>query len=73
MLNEEVRMCLSTVYIDSGKGEEEVMRDVAEMEAEGEGFNLFNLMGEKRFVKGRIKRVDFVDEHTVVMEKEVRL
>ena len=66
-------MCLSTVYIDSGTGREEVMRDVAEMEAEGEGFNLFNLIGEKRFVKGRIIRVDFIDEHTVVMDKEVRL
>ncbi|MBW2078057.1 MAG: hypothetical protein DRG87_12130 [Deltaproteobacteria bacterium] len=66
-------MCLSTVYIDSDTGKEEVMRDVAEMEAEGEGFNLFNLMGEKRFVKGSIKRVDFVDEHTVVMERESRL
>ena len=66
-------MCLSTVYISSNTGREEVMRDVAEMEAEGEGFNLFNLIGEKRFVKGRIIRVDFIDEHTVVMEKEVRL
>jgi predicted RNA-binding protein len=66
-------MCLSTVYINSGTAKEEVMRDVAEMEAEGEGFNLFNLIGEKRFVKGRIIRVDFVDEHTVVMEREVRL
>ncbi|MBW2312360.1 MAG: CooT family nickel-binding protein [Deltaproteobacteria bacterium] len=64
---------MSTVYIDSDTGKEEVMRDVAEMEAEGEGFNLFNLMGEKRFVKGSIKRVDFVDEHTVVMERESRL
>jgi predicted RNA-binding protein len=66
-------MCLSTVYIDSGTGREEVMRDVAEMEAEGEGFNLFSLIGEKRFVEGRIKRVDFVDEHTVEMDREGRL
>jgi predicted RNA-binding protein len=63
-------MCLSTVYINSGTGKEEVMRDVAEMEAKGEGFNLFNLIGEKRFVKGSIKRVDFVDEHTVQMVRE---
>ena len=34
---------------------------------------LMGLVGEKRFVKGRIKHVDFVDEHTVVMEREVRL
>lgn len=64
-------MCLSTVYMNSDTGEEEVMQDVAEMEAEGEGFNLFNIMGEKRFVKGSIKRVDFVDEHTVVMDRKV--
>ena len=49
------------------------MQDVAEMEAEGEGFLLANLFGEKRFVKGSIKRVDFVDEHTVEIEREVRL
>jgi len=63
-------MCLSTVYIDSDTGKEEIMRDVAEMEAEGECFFLFNLMGEKVFVKGRIKRVDFVDEHTVEIDRE---
>jgi predicted RNA-binding protein len=63
-------MCLSTVYIDSDTGKEEIMRDVAEMEAEGEGFFLFNLMGEKVFVKDRIKRVDFVDEHTVEIDRE---
>jgi predicted RNA-binding protein len=71
-MNEEVNMCLSTVYIDSGTGKEEVMRDVAEMEAEGKGFFLVNLFGERRFVEGRIKSVDFVDEHTVVMEGEER-
>lgn len=63
-------MCLSTVYIDSDTGREEVMRDVAEMEAEAKGFFLVNLFGERRFVKGRIKSIDFVDEHTVVMDKE---
>ena len=66
-------MCLSTVYISSNTGKEDIMQDVAEMEAEGEGFFLVNLIGEKRFVKGSIKRVDFVDEHTVEMEREVRL
>jgi len=63
-------MCLSTVYLNSDTGKEEVMRDVAEIEAEGEGFSLMNLMGEKTFVKGSIKRVDFIDEHTVEMQKQ---
>lgn len=63
-------MCLSAVYIDSGTGREEVMRDVAEMEAERKGFSLVNLIGEKTFVKGRIRSIDFVDEHMVVMERD---
>jgi predicted RNA-binding protein len=71
-MNQEVNMCLSTVYIDSDTGKEELMRDVAEMEAEGKGFFLVNLFGERKFVEGRVKSIDFVDEHTVVMEREER-
>jgi len=65
-------MCLSTVYIESDTGKEEFMRDVAEMEAEGDGFFLVSLFGERKFVKGSIKRVDFVDEHTVEMEQATK-
>jgi predicted RNA-binding protein len=65
-------MCLSTVYILSSPGKEEIMRDVAEMEAEGKGFFLVNLFGERRFVKVSIKRADFVDEHTLEMKRDVR-
>ena len=28
------------------------------------------LLGDQKVVKGRIKSVDFVDDHTVVLEKE---
>lgn len=66
-------MCLSTVYVSSNTGKEEAMRDVAEMKAEGKGFLLINLFGEKRFIEGSIRHVDFVDEHTVEMEREVTL
>ena len=72
-MNQEVSMCLSTVYVDSDTGKEEFMRDVAEMEAEGDGYFLVSLFGERRFIKGSIRRVDFVDEHVVEMEREVRL
>jgi len=65
-------MCLSTVYIDSDTGKEEFMQDVAEIEAEGDGFFLVSLFGERRFIKGSIKRVDFVDEHTVEMEQATK-
>jgi predicted RNA-binding protein len=64
-------MCLSTVYNDSGEGQEEIMREVSQMEAKDDGFMLINLFGEQEFVRGKIKRIDFVDEHSVVLEKNV--
>lgn len=65
-------MCLSTVYIDSGGQQEEVMRDVAYMEAKHEGFLLIGLLGEQKLIKGSVRSVDFVDEHTVVLEKNAK-
>ena len=62
-------MCLSTVFKDTGEKDEEVMRDVAQMEAHNDGFLLINLFGEQKFVQGKIKRLDFVDEHSVVLEE----
>ena len=63
-------MCLSTVYIQSGDRRIKVMQDVAQMEYNQEGYLLVGLLGDQRFVKGRIKSVDFVDDHAVVLEKE---
>ena len=64
-------MCLSTVYIDSGGGPEQVMRDVARMEAEAEGFSLIDLFGERTFVRGKLKTIDFIDEHSVLLERNI--
>jgi predicted RNA-binding protein len=47
------------------------MRDVARMEAEAEGFLLIDLFGERAFVRGKIKRIDFIDEHSVVLERDI--
>jgi predicted RNA-binding protein len=65
-------MCLSTVYIDWGGQQEEVMRDVAYMEAKDKGFLLIGLLGEQKLIKGSVKSVDFVDKHTVVLEKNAK-
>jgi predicted RNA-binding protein len=62
-------MCLTTVYIDSGDEAKEVMHDVAQMEARKDGFLLTGLLGEEKFIKGKVKRIDFVSEHEVVLEK----
>jgi len=61
-------MCLSKVfYVDSDGQQEEVMRDVAQMEAHNNGFLLIGLLGERKFVQGEVKTIDFVDKHSVVL------
>ncbi len=62
-------MCLSTVYIDTKGKRQKVMQEVAVMEAEKDGYLLVDLFGVKKFVRGNIKRLDLVDEHTVLLEQ----
>lgn len=63
-------MCLSTVYIQSNDRRIKVMEDVAHLESNQDGYLLIGLLGDQEFVQGRIKSVDFVDDHTVVLEKD---
>lgn len=65
-------MCLSTVYIDMDGGQKQIMRDVARMEMEAEGFLLIDLFGERAFVRGKIKSIDFIDKHAVVLEEDMK-
>jgi predicted RNA-binding protein len=46
------------------------MQDVAQMESNQDGYLLTGLLGDHKFVKGRVISVDFVDDHTVVLEKD---
>jgi len=65
-------MCLSNVfYIDSNGQQQEVMRDVAQMEAHNNGFLLTGLLGEQKFVQGEVRTIDFVDEHSVVLGVDI--
>jgi len=60
-------MCLSTVCMDTGGTQKDIMQDVARIEAEGEGFWLSDLFGEKTFVKGSIQSIDLVEENRVIL------
>ena len=46
------------------------MRDVVQIEVERDGFLCFSLLGERKFLKGKLKNIDFLQEHSVVFEKE---
>jgi predicted RNA-binding protein len=64
-------MCLSTIYLDSCGEPKQFMQDIARMEAESEGFTLIDLFGKKTFVQGKIKSIDFIEEHSVLLEQKI--
>lgn len=63
-------MCLSTVYIQSQGRRVKVMQDVAQMESNNDGYLLIGLLGDQRLVKGVVRKIDFVDDHLVILEEE---
>ena len=65
-------MCLSNVfYIDLDGEQQEIMRDVAQMEARNNGFLLTGLLGEQKFVQGEVRTIHFVDKHSVVLRVNI--
>jgi predicted RNA-binding protein len=63
-------MCIATIYLDTDNQREEVMRDVISVEARDNGFLLTPLIGKEKFLKGKLKSIDFLEEHSVVIERE---
>jgi len=63
-------MCLSTVFIKFRDQQEKVMQDVAQMEYKNGGYLLMGLLGDEHLVKGKITKIDFVNEHSVILERD---
>jgi predicted RNA-binding protein len=63
-------MCLSSIYMSTTNGQKEIMRDVARIEAEGQGFWLITLFGKKKFVRGAIRTIDLSEEHVVILDRQ---
>jgi predicted RNA-binding protein len=62
-------MCLATVYLNGMQTENRLMKDVANIEADGEGFWLIDLFGERRFVTGKIKSLDLTNGQCLMSGK----
>ncbi|MBN2463623.1 MAG: CooT family nickel-binding protein [Dehalococcoidia bacterium] len=62
-------MCIATVYVDTNGDLKEAMRDVVYIEVENGRFQLVNLLGEEKYLEGKLKRIDFWEEHSVVIEQ----
>jgi predicted RNA-binding protein len=63
-------MCMAIVYSSRGDEKKEAMRDVIYIDAEKTGFRLTNLSGEEKCLQGKIKSIDFWQDHSVVIEQE---
>jgi predicted RNA-binding protein len=61
-------MCLSTVDVSSEDQRKEVMSQVAYIEAKNNGFLCIDLLGDKKYVQGKIISLDFVDDHSVILD-----
>ena len=62
-------MCIATVYLDTDNQRKAVMHDVISVEAKNNGFLLTALLGEEKFLEGKLKSIDFLSEHSVVIEE----
>jgi predicted RNA-binding protein len=62
-------MCEARVYVQGDGAVHEVMHDVVgiEYDAETGTFMLSSLLGERKLVRGRVTRLDFL-KHTVLIE-----
>jgi len=56
--------------MDLGNEQKEIMKDVARIEAEGQGFWLINLFGERKFIEGNIQTINLMDGHFVMLENQ---
>ena len=60
-------MCLARVkLLEAGGGEDEVMSDVARIEATADGLVVTDLMGETRTIAGKLRSIDFMESVVVV-------
>ena len=62
-------MCESTVYVERGGEETELMRDVAKVEVNGKTVTCIDIMGDVKTVQGTVRRADFVNHRFIISSK----
>ncbi len=61
-------MCLSTVFMEADGRMTKIVEDVARLETRDGGYLFVNLFGQETFVRGRLVRIDFVDENAIELQ-----
>ena len=57
-------MCEARVYLNDGVEEKQILEDVASVEPDGDTWVCVSILGERKLVRGAIRRIDFL-KHTV--------
>ncbi len=62
-------MCESTVYLEENGDRTEIMKDVAKIEVTDDGIICYDIIGEKREVKGATLKIANLMEHSIIFQK----
>ena len=61
-------MCLCTVYTDTNGQTKKILQDVTRVEAGKDGYMFVDLFGKETFIRGRLMRMDFIDDNAIVIK-----
>jgi len=59
-------MCMVSVWIKKGGGEENLLKEVAFIRSKGEKLILSTLFGEEKSVKAKIEEIDFMNSKVLL-------
>ena len=62
-------MCESTVYLEESGNKTEIMKEVAKIEVTSDGIICYDIIGEKREVKGVTLKVANLMDHSIIFIK----
>lgn len=62
-------MCESNVYLLKGEKEELVFREVVRIVPDGDGYMLYDVLGDSQKIKGKIREMNLLS-HKIVFEEE---
>lgn len=62
-------MCESTVFVERGGEEKELMRDAAKLEVTGKTITCIDIMGVVKTVQGTLKTADLMNHKIIISAK----
>jgi predicted RNA-binding protein len=61
-------VCIATVYVEADGGLEKLMDEVIRIDVENGKLRLTDLLGKEKYVQGKLRSIDFWEEHSVIVE-----